>query len=115
MKRYSYHNGTVQKLEDLVTCPSNINLAPYVSLQEDMADYAYELYGVVNHINFGSYGGHYTAHIRSDNKWYKCNDSLISELKDDKQAVPSTAYIFFFKQKRLKNATLIELLKLKNI
>ena len=56
----------------------------------------YDLYGVVNHINYGGYGGHYTANILpsssilEDNQmslinsstgnnatWFNCNDSNI--------------------------------------
>jgi ubiquitin C-terminal hydrolase len=38
----------------------------------------YELLAVVNHhgdIN----GGHYTSFVRSDQRWFKCNDARITE------------------------------------
>ncbi len=71
---------------------------------EEKEDYNYEIYGVVNHINFGSYGGHYTAHVRgledqegSTGTWYKCNDSVISKINEEREIIPSTAYILFLK------------------
>ena len=56
----------------------------------------YDIFGVVNHINFGGYGGHYTANIlpsssiledsSSDQsrQWYNCNDSSIKKISNIK-------------------------------
>ena len=56
----------------------------------------YVLFGVVNHYgNF--FGGHYTANIKLNNKWYDMNDSSYHEIDSSKVAT-SAAYILYYQK-----------------
>ena len=63
--------------------------------------YVYDLYGICNHLG-GPMGGHYTSFVRNMNKkWYHCNDTNISEVKDsslDSLRGPQ-AYCFFYRKR----------------
>jgi len=57
----------------------------------------YNLYGICNHTgNVG--GGHYYAYCRNrNNKWYKYNDSSVTEIKESR-IVSSNAYCLFYEK-----------------
>ncbi|KAM8747845.1 uncharacterized protein AB9X84_015729 [Acanthopagrus schlegelii] len=61
-----------------------------VPCELQLEDKTYKLYGMVNHM--GSIrGGHYTATVLSeDNTWYECNDSHVSEVKEQQFAKART-------------------------
>jgi len=68
---------------------------------------SYELYAVSNHSG-GLGGGHYTAYAKNkeDGRWYNFNDSFASEVQDPSRIVSCSAYVLFYKRKRLQsNAT----------
>jgi len=59
----------------------------------------YDLFAVSNH--YGSLGGgHYTAFAKNKttNKWYKFDDSSVSEVDEDKVKT-SAAYVLFYQRK----------------
>jgi ubiquitin C-terminal hydrolase len=66
-------------------------------------DCAYDLFAVSKHM--GSYrGGHYTASCLNslNNKWYECNDSVITHIpnkKIKKMVTSQNGYILFYKKK----------------
>jgi Ubiquitin carboxyl-terminal hydrolase len=58
------------------------------------------LYAVTNH--FGSLNfGHYTAVCKNfeTGKWWDYNDSSVSELDNDHEAVSNAAYVLYYKRK----------------
>ncbi len=70
----------------------------------------YELMAIVHHRGNDPRSGHYTAHVKHDEKWYYCNDKYIAE--EDQAYVKSiadaglyledsdfTPYILFYKKK----------------
>lgn len=46
-------------------------------------------------------GGHYTAYAKNplSNKWYYFNDSSVSEVRDLREIVSSSAYVLFYKRR----------------
>ena len=60
---------------------------------------SYKLYGVVRHHGRNLQSGHYTAHIRNQNKWFLANDNnrikeiSLQDLVDDRDA-----YILFYER-----------------
>ena len=80
-----------------------LNLYNYVEKKE--AGYMYKLIGVVSYFEKnGASGenGHFMAHCRSpiNDKWYKYNDDLVSEVMNVKQEIIDfdMPYILFFKK-----------------
>ncbi|XP_067436980.1 myb-like protein X [Thunnus thynnus] len=70
-------------------------------------DETYELYGFVDH--FGDLrGGHYTATIKDDERWYKFDDTIVTRLPDnqpiqmDNIMKSSSAYLVFYRKKTVK-------------
>ena len=86
LKRFKYNKNSNFKLRQMITYPFELELE----------NKKYDLYGVINH--YGSINsGHYTAYIKNRNKkWTLCNDSSISEVKDEKRVMHSNAYILFY-------------------
>ena len=68
-----------------------------IAAHEKLASVQYELYSAISHSGDSINHGHYIAHVRKENRWYKCNDAKItlclrSEIpKDD-------VYILAFKK-----------------
>ena len=74
----------------------------------------YDLATCVSHHGSGSIGkpgdgGHYTAHVRSDDgnredgKWFFCNDSAVTDQEDDKvKEAVEEAYIYVYKRNSSK-------------
>jgi len=100
LKRFSYRNKYFrEKLETLVSYPlRGLDLSSHIIGPSDTAP-IYDLYAVSNH--YGSLGGgHYTAYAlnKSTNKWYKFDDSYVSEI-DESQVVSSSAYVLFYRRR----------------
>lgn len=57
----------------------------------------YELYGVCNHMG-NMFGGHYTAFVRKEDKWFEFNDTRIREL-NAKQIITPMSYCLFYRKK----------------
>jgi len=100
LKRFSYrHKFWREKLETFVSYPvRGLDLSRHLILQPEIPP-IYDLYAVSNH--YGSMGGgHYTAYSlnRHTNKWYKFDDSYVSEM-EEQQAVTSSAYVLFYRRR----------------
>jgi hypothetical protein len=59
--------------------------------------YKYKLIGVGNHMG-GLMGGHYNAFVKTSNKWYCFDDSVVYEMNDRPIVTPS-AYCLFYRKK----------------
>lgn len=100
LKRFSYRNKYFrEKLETLVTYPlKGLDLSNHIIGPSTTAP-IYDLYAVSNH--YGSLGGgHYTAYAlnKSTDKWYKFDDSHVSEV-DESNVVSSSAYVLFYRRR----------------
>jgi len=58
--------------------------------------YIYNLYAISNHSG-STGGGHYTAYVKNNGKWYDCNDSFVSETSERNIITPS-AYLLFYER-----------------
>ena len=94
LKRF---NNGVSKLQNLIDIPlGEIDLSSYV-VGYNKNNYKYELYAICNH--HGSvYGGHYTANVKKDGKWFNYNDTVIKELPEN-NVITNEAYCLFLKKK----------------
>ena len=88
---------TCQKNNVLIDFPiNNLDLKEYC-IGYDKNKSVYNLYGVCNHSGNVN-GGHYYAYCKNRNsKWYKYNDTSISEI-DESRIVSSNAYCLFYEK-----------------
>lgn len=100
LKRFSYRNKYFrEKLETLVHYPlRDLDLSRHIIGPKTPAP-IYDLYAVSNHYG-GMGGGHYTAYAlnKGTNKWYKFDDSYVTEI-DESQVVSSSAYVLFYRRR----------------
>lgn len=82
-----------QKINDFIQYPTKgLNLA---GLVPGKAPGIYDLFAVCNHFG-GIRGGHYTAFVEVEGKWYHMDDANVNEITED-QVITSNAYIVFYK------------------
>jgi len=98
LKRFSYKNRYFRdKIESLVNFPINgLDFSPHVLGGDKSIPAIYDLYAISNH--YGSLGGgHYTAFAKNNvtNKWYRFDDSSVSEVAESVIVTPA-AYILFY-------------------
>ena len=60
----------------------------------------YDLYAVSNHYGSLSFG-HYTAYCKNPEtgRWYDFNDSSVSALTSDQDAISNSAYVLYYMRK----------------
>jgi ubiquitin carboxyl-terminal hydrolase 8 len=98
LKRWTMNGNKIQKVVDAPI--NNADFSKYVKGYY-ASSYVYDLYGVCNHSG-NSYGGHYTCFIKNANgKWYECNDTMISEISEEK-VISNKSYCFFYRKKNNK-------------
>jgi ubiquitin C-terminal hydrolase len=59
-------------------------------------NYTYNIFGIINHIGSSTSNGHYISLIKTDNKWFKCDDSNINNITIDMPHNSSEAYMLFY-------------------
>ena len=57
----------------------------------------YNLYAGVVHEGDESWAGHYVSYVRNNNKWYKCDDHIISDTTLE-QVLNTPAYILLYQK-----------------
>ena len=88
--------GIIAISATFVVTLGEIDLSSYV-VGYNKNNYKYELYAICNH--HGSvYGGHYTANVKKDGKWFNYNDTVIKELPEN-NVITNEAYCLFLKKK----------------
>lgn len=100
LKRFSYRSKYLrEKLETLVNYPvRGLDLTSHLISKPEHPP-IYDLYAVSNH--YGSMGGgHYTAYAlnKLTDKWYKFDDSYVTEV-DEASVVSSSGYVLFYRRR----------------
>lgn len=106
LKRFSVEDGYRRKLNTLIMYPiDEFDFTPFffTSSHSRHEQQIYSLFAVVNHI--GSINsGHYIAYARREmnngDRWYKFDDSFVTEIYSKDQLVSSDAYLLFYKKKK---------------
>ena len=80
-----------------VIFPEMLNLLNYVSFKNGVT--AMKLYAVICHLGPSSMSGHFIAYCkhRINNKWYKYNDSFVTECTQPNEYYNGMPYILFYK------------------
>eukprot|EP00057_Strongylocentrotus_purpuratus_P021281 XP_011675755.1 PREDICTED: ubiquitin carboxyl-terminal hydrolase 4 isoform X2 [Strongylocentrotus purpuratus] len=99
LKRFSYNRFLRDKLDTLVTFPTeNLDMSSSV-ICPNGGPYQYDLVAVSNHYG-GMGGGHYTAYAQNacTQNWYYFDDSSVSDASKE-QVVSKAAYVLFYLRK----------------
>jgi ubiquitin C-terminal hydrolase len=96
-KRYDIE---LKKINNLIKFPINgLDISNYCIGQHNKNKTKdYNLFGIINH--YGTYDcGHYTSFGKNpnNNKWYKFDDSNVSEILDENNLITKNAYCLFYK------------------
>ena len=77
--------------------PEVLNLINYISFKDGPT--VMQLYAVICHIGPSSMSGHFIAYCknRKNNKWYKYNDSIVTECTQANEFTQGMPYILFYK------------------
>jgi hypothetical protein len=100
LKRFQFSRTWREKIETLVEFPvEGLDLTHYVKGPDSDKPQIYDLYGVSNHSG-GMGFGHYTAYAKNhrENKWFKFNDSFVSDASE-KDVVSKEAYMLFYERR----------------
>ena len=95
-KRFRWTNqGRCEKNGKYMKFPINNLIVPCTG---NSLGKKYDLMATVHHKGASTDSGHYTAHVRRDNKWYHCDDSQVSEVADVGSAsvVAADTYLLFY-------------------
>ena len=97
LKRFS---NIVRKNQEYIDYPLvDLDLSSFVK-GYDNTKYKYDLYGICNHTG-GVQGGHYYSYVKNANgKWYKFNDTLVSEVTNLGDLQTPNAYCFFYRKQK---------------
>ncbi|KAG7346450.1 ubiquitin carboxyl-terminal hydrolase [Nitzschia inconspicua] len=89
------------KISTFIDFPlEGLDLSELVADFDESTKPVYDCYAVSNHIG-GLGGGHYTAHILSDDNqtWCFYNDSNVKEGVDKKEVVSAEAYVLYYRRR----------------
>jgi hypothetical protein len=94
------------KINNFVEYPIiNLDLKRFIKGKDNLGNYKYDLYAIANHT--GSMGfGHYKAYALNylNKKWYKFDDSNVTELQEE-ALVNGEAYVLFYRRKDITQMT----------
>ncbi|CAI5758980.1 unnamed protein product [Candida verbasci] len=98
LKRFEHNvmNDTSSKIETPIKIPLYLDLSKYTTATTS-DPCLYELFSVVVHQ--GSVNtGHYICYVKSDNRWFKFDDAVIS-LSSEDEVMNANVYLMFFIKK----------------
>lgn len=96
LKRFSPDGE--RKLQHIIDFPlENLDLSKYANGYCSQNN-VFDLFGVCNHTG-GVLGGHYTAYVKTQEKWFHYNDSLIEPVTNPQMIVSPSAYCLFYRKK----------------
>lgn len=94
LKRFENQRSFSDKIDETVHFPINsLDMAEHL-VNEDPRGTIYDLIAVDNHYG-GLGGGHYTAYVKNNDKWFYFDDSRVTEAKPE-SSVAGSAYLLFY-------------------
>lgn len=94
LKRFESQRSFSDKIDDVVQFPiEGLDMNDYV-VENDPDGSMYDLIAVDNHYG-GIGGGHYTAYVKNNDKWYYFDDSRVTET-DPEHSIAGSAYLLFY-------------------
>lgn len=102
LKRFAFDMyGRMTRLNKDVKYPLRLEIGKYMSKANRATPPPYELVGVLVHSGRTCDSGHYLSYVKSGRKWYKANDSVVSEVSED-VAMNQKPYILVYEVAGMK-------------
>ena len=79
----------------------DLDLSPFVRIPENHSQVKYDLCSAIVHQGSIQHSGHYIAHVRGQGRWWRCNDTTVTEISAE-VAHDKQSYILVYQQ---QNAT----------
>ncbi|KAL5550960.1 hypothetical protein UlMin_001136 [Ulmus minor] len=96
LKRFKNDGSYVEKIENHVDFPLELDLQSYTSTSGDNVELKYDLYAVVVHVGSTPIYGHYFSFIRSSpDTWHRLDDSKVTRVEEE-YVLKQDAYILFY-------------------
>jgi len=87
-------NHNFKKKDCVIHFDDHINIHNY-TIDQNIDDCKYELFGIINHTG-NVFGGHYYSYIKKSDKWFKFDDSNISNINSS--IINDKNYCLFYKK-----------------
>ena len=85
-------NGELDKI--------NIKSEPFstidITILEEIEKY--QVFATVEHVGEQLYQGHYVSYLSQNNKWFLCNDQIITQLNEGDESATKNVYILILKK-----------------
>ncbi|GAB5585637.1 hypothetical protein Unana1_00537 [Umbelopsis nana] len=97
LKRFSFKNGHINKIDKMVTYKEQLDIRPYMTDgQQQNVQGMYNLVAMVVHSGTTTHSGHYVAYVKSSNgMWYCMNDASVQQVSTQ-TVLNQKAYILFY-------------------
>ena len=106
LKRFAFNKyGQTVRLSKHVRFPLKLEIGDYMSRVNKAKPPPYELVGVLVHQGRSCESGHYLAYVKCHSKWYKANDSVVSEA-DVSTVLCQEAYILLYEVDGMRSSTM---------
>lgn len=104
IKRFHIDMTTSTKLQHVIQFPLDMDLKNHMSTEylkalssgQSLSSTRYELYGLVEHLGQLN-SGHYVAYVQKPNGWYRCSDSVVTQVPVD-QVLRAEPYMLFYRR-----------------
>ena len=94
LKRFENQRSFSDKIDDTVHFPiKSLDMTEHL-VHEEPRGSIYDLIAVDNHFG-GLGGGHYTAYVKTNDKWFYFDDSRVTETKPE-SSIAGSAYLLFY-------------------
>jgi len=102
LKRFAFDMyGRMTRLNKDVKYPLHLEIGDYMSRANRATPPPYELVGVLVHAGRTCDSGHYFSYVKMGGKWYKANDSVVTEVSED-VALNQKPYILVYEVAGMK-------------
>lgn len=102
LKRFAFDMyGRMTRLNNDVKYPLRLEIGEYMSKANRATPPPYELVGLLVHSGRTCDSGHYLSYVKSGEKWYKANDSVVSEVTEE-VALNQKPYILVYEVAGIK-------------
>lgn len=105
LKRFAFDRyGRLIRLHKKIKFPARLEIGDFMSTLNKARPPPYDLVGVLVHQGHTCASGHYLAFVKKNNEWFKCNDSVVTQV-DEATVFDQQAYILMYEVADMRKKT----------